>query len=411
MEGKREMTNKKNDNKSSNFQEYYEKLTQLFIIIAINLAIFSTFVNFLTLKGFNDYYKVFLIILPIIVFFIIRKDHKIINLIRESYSQNNRFASILIILLLSYIPFLFKNNIYLLHICIMIGLYLTMALGLNIQLGSTGMVNFAFAAFFGVGAYTSALLSTNYNVSFWIGMLIALIVSSVFGLMVGSLTLKSSGFYYALITMAFQIIFHLLVNNLSFTGGSGGISNIPFPAIGKYSFGSSLNFLGIKLPFQANFYYLILVIVLFSLYLVRNLYNSRSGLIFNAIREDEIAAKCQGININIGKLESSAIGAIFGGISGAIYAHYIGFISPESFNFDFSVTLICIVILGGLDNIAGVILGAVLLTIIPEKIRFFAEARMLFYGIIIISVLIFKPQGLIPEKVRRYDFESLTVRR
>lgn len=399
-----------NNNDSSNFKKYYNELMKFLIIAIINLVIFYTFINFLALENLN-YYKIILFTFPIIVFFIIRRNHKIMNLIRISYLQKSRFASILMILLLIYIPFLFKNNTYLLHICIMIGLYLIMSLGLNIQLGSTGMVNFAYAAFFGVGAYTSALLTTNYNISFWIGILCALITSSLFGLMLGSLTLKSSGFYYALITMAFQIIFHLLVNNLEFTGGSGGITNIPFPNIGKYSFGESLNFFSDKLPFQANFYYLTLVIVLFSLFLVKNLYHSRTGLIFNAIREDEIAAKCQGININFAKLESSAIGAIFGGISGAIYAHYIGFISPESFNFDFSVTLICIVILGGLDNISGVILGAILLTIIPEKIRFFAEARMLFYGVIIILVLIFKPQGLIPEKVRRYNFHSFSIGR
>jgi branched-chain amino acid transport system permease protein len=308
------------------------------------------------------------------------------------------------ILLLVSIPFLFKDNAYLLHICIMSGLYLIMALGLNIQLGSTGMVNFAFAAFFGVGAYVSALLTVNSHFSFWLGILAAIIISALFGLLIGSLTLKSTGFYYALVTMAFQIIFHLLVNNLRFTGGSGGISNIPFPTIGGHSFSSSLNIFGTNLPFQANYYYLVLAVVSFSLYLAKRLYNSRTGLVWNAIREDEIAAKCQGINVNKGKLEASAIGAIFGGMAGSIYAHYISFISPESFTFHFSVVLICIVILGGLDNILGVIIGALLLTIIPEKIRFFAEARMLFYGIIIIVVLVFKPQGLIPERIRKYNF-------
>jgi len=392
-----------NQNISSNYsQRLYKKIGYFLTIIATEIIIFYMFINFLFLERIN--YRLFLFILPIIVFFVLQRYNKIINFLKESYSQYNTFSIIFMILLLISIPFLFIDNVYLLHICIMSGLYLIMALGLNIQLGSTGMVNFAFAAFFGVGAYTSALLTVNSHFSFWLGILAAIIISSLFGLLIGSLTLKSTGFYYALITMAFQIIFHLLVNNLKFTGGSGGISNIPFPTIGKYSFSSSLNIFGINLPFQANFYYLVLIIVLFSLYLVKRLYNSRTGLVWNAIREDEIAAKCQGINIAQGKLEASAIGAIFGGMAGSIYAHYISFISPESFSFDLSVVLICIVILGGLDNILGVILGAILLTIIPEKIRFFAEARMLFYGIIIITVLIFKPQGLIPEKIRKYNF-------
>ncbi len=383
-------------------QTLYKKISYFLTIIVTEVIIFYMFINFLSSEGID--YRLFLLILPIIAFFILRGNQKITNLVKESYSQCNSFSTIFMILLIVSIPFLFKDNTYLLHICIMSGLYLIMALGLNIQLGSTGMVNFAFAAFFGVGAYTSALLTVNFHFSFWLGILAAIIISALFGLLIGSLTLKSTGFYYALITMAFQIIFHLLVNNLKFTGGSGGISNIPFPIIGKYSFSSSLNIFGINLPFQANFYYLVLIIVLFSLYLVKRLYNSRTGLVWNAIREDEIAAKCQGINIAQGKLEASAIGAIFGGMAGSIYAHYISFISPESFSFDLSVVLICIVILGGLDNILGVILGAILLTIIPEKIRFFAEARMLFYGIIIIAVLIFKPQGLIPEKIRKYNF-------
>jgi len=360
------------------------------------------FINFLSSEGID--YRLFLFILPIIAFFILRGNHKITNLVKESYNQCNSFSIIFMILLLVSVPFLFKDNAYLLHICIMAGLYLIIALGLNIQLGSTGMVNFAFAAFFGVGAYASALLTINSHFSFWLGILAAIIMSALFGLLIGSLTLKSTGFYYALVTMAFQIIFHLLVNNLRFTGGSGGISNIPFPTIGEYSFSSSLNIFGINLPFQANYYYLVLAVVLFSLYLAKRLYNSRTGLVWNAIREDEVAAKCQGINVNKGKLEASAIGAIFGGMAGAIYAHYISFISPESFTFHFSVVLICIVILGGLDNILGVAIGAILLTVIPEKIRFFAEARMLFYGIIIIAVLIFKPQGLVPERIRKYNF-------
>jgi branched-chain amino acid transport system permease protein len=383
-------------------QTLYKKISYFLTIIVTEVIIFYMFINFLSSEGID--YRLFLLILPIIAFFVIRGNQKITNLVKESYSQCNSFSIIFMILLLVFIPFLFKDNTYLLHICIMSGLYLIIALGLNIQLGSTGMVNFAFAAFFGVGAYVSALLTINSHFSFWLGILAAIIISALFGLLIGSLTLKSTGFYYALVTMAFQIIFHLLVNNLRFTGGSGGISNIPFPTIGKHSFGSSLNIFGINLPFQANYYYLVLAVVLFSLYLAKRLYNSRTGLVWNAIREDEVAAKCQGINVNKGKLEASAIGAIFGGMAGSIYAHYISFISPESFTFHLSVVLICIVILGGLDNILGVIIGAVLLTVIPEKIRFFAEARMLFYGIIIIAVLIFKPQGLIPERIRKYNF-------
>ncbi|GAF74084.1 unnamed protein product, partial [marine sediment metagenome] len=280
-----------NPNTRSNYSHrLYKKIGYFLTIIVTEVIIFYMFINFLSSEGID--YRLFLFVLPIIAFFVLQRYQKITNFVKEAHSQCNSFSIIFMILLLIFIPFLFKDNSYLLHICIMSGLYLIMALGLNIQLGSTGMVNFAFAAFFGVGAYTSALLTVNFHFSFWLGILAAIIISALFGLLIGSLTLKSTGFYYALVTMAFQIIFHLLVNNLRFTGGSGGISNIPFPTIGKYSFSSSLNIFGINLPYQANYYYLVLAVVLFSLYLAKRLYNSRTGLVWNAIREDEIAAKC-----------------------------------------------------------------------------------------------------------------------
>jgi branched-chain amino acid transport system permease protein len=389
----------------TNEQPKIRKIYYFLTIIVTEIIIFTAFINFLLSQSVD--YKIILILLPVILFFVLRKNQKIVNLTREAFNKHKLFAIILGILLLAYVPFVFKSNTYLLHICIISGIYLIIAQGLNIQLGSTGLVNFAFAAFFGVGAYTSAILAVNYHYSFWIGILAAALISSLFSLLVGSLTLKSTGFYYALVTMAFQIIFHLLVNNLKFTGGSGGISRIPFPEIGKYSFMFPLKIFGVTLPFQANFYYLVLIIAILSIYLVNQLYKSRTGLVWNAIREDEIAAKCQGINVAKGKLEASAIGAIFGGVAGAIYAHYITYISPESFTFQFSVVLISMVILGGADSIAGVALGAIILTIIPEKIRFFAEARMLLYGIIIIAVLIFKPKGIIPETIRKYNYKSI----
>jgi len=388
-------------NKNNRYQN--KRIGYIFTIAIVEIIIFWIFINILSSEGMDN--KLFLAFFGIIiVFFTIQKFKKIVKFAEESFSHYNFFAVFFIILLLFFIPIQFKNNVYLLHICIMTCLYGIASSGLNIVIGDVGLVSLAFAAFFGVGAYTSVLLTINFQTSFWLGILGAIILTALSGLLIGLITLKSIKVYYALMTIAFQTIFHLLVNNLNFTGGAGGITNIPFPTIGKYSFGSSLNIFGIELPYQANFYYFALIALIFSLYLISALHNSRTGLVWNAIKEDEIAAQCQGIKIIHGKLTASAIGSGFAGMAGAIYAHYIGYISPESFNISISIIFLSMVLLGGINNLYGVVLGAVILTVIPEKIRFFSEARMLLYGLIIISVLLFKPQGLIPEKIRKYKF-------
>jgi len=389
-------------NKKDGLSALFKEISFIITIAFTEIAIFYIFMSFLIIEKF-DKRLFFLIAIIVLFFYIIKKFHIINDLIRNAYTKYKSFSIFFMVLLLLCTPFLLKNNTYLLHLCIMSGLYLVVVLGLNMVLGNVGMANFAFAAFFGIGAYTSALLTINFNFSFWWGILASIFLSALGGLLIGLATLKSTHIFYALMTIAFQRIFHLLVNNLKFTGGPGGITNIPFPKIGEYSFGSTIAFFGTKLPYQANYYYLLLVAILFFLYIAYSLNVSHTGLAWNAIREDPIAARCQGINIIRGKLEATIIGAIFAGIAGSIYAHYIGFICPESFTFNLSVIFVGINIIGGLGSIEGVVLGSIILSIMPEKIRFLAETRMLFYGIIIILVLMFKPQGIIPEKTRQYN--------
>jgi branched-chain amino acid transport system permease protein len=214
--------------------------------------------------------------------------------------------------------------------------------------------------------------------------------------------MKTKTYYLSLVTMAFTIIVYLLLNNLNFTGGPDGISGIPYPEIGRFSLGSPIRIWGLEIPFQANFYYLAVILVAITFFFDRRLRYSRIGLAWNAIRNDEIAAACQGIDVTYAKVLSFCANFFFDGISGAVFAFSMGHISPESFSFNVSVTVVAIVIVGGMDNAAGVILGALLMTLIPEKFQVFQDYRMWIFGFIILLMLGLRPKGLLPQSVRKY---------
>jgi ABC-type branched-subunit amino acid transport system permease subunit len=215
--------------------------------------------------------------------------------------------------------------------------------------------------------------------------------------------MKTKDYYLSLVTIAFGLIIYILLINFSWTGGPNGIPNIPAPSFIGHSFREPLNLFGFRLPFQSNYFYLIFIFVMGALFVAYRLHHSRVGLTWNAIREDEIAARCQGIDVTWYKILAFCIDAFFGGVTGTIYAHYIGFISPENFAFIVSVVVVTMVILGGMDNVFGVILGAILLTILPEKFRAFEDFRLLVYGVIVVTMLMFRPQGIVPQKLRVYQ--------
>jgi branched-chain amino acid transport system permease protein len=214
--------------------------------------------------------------------------------------------------------------------------------------------------------------------------------------------MKTKDYYLSLVTIAFGLIIYILLINFSWTGGPNGIPNIPPPTLAGHSFREPLNLFGFTLPFQANFFYLVILFAGVALISAHRLHHSRVGLTWNAIREDEIAARCQGVDVTWYKILAFCIDAFFGGVAGTVYAHYIGFISPENFAFIVSVVVVTMVILGGMDNVLGVIIGAVLLTVLPEKLRAFEDLRLLIYGIVVVAMLMFRPQGLFPQKIRIY---------
>jgi branched-chain amino acid transport system permease protein len=287
--------------------------------------------------------------------------------------------------------------------------YIVLALGLNIVVGFAGLLDLGYVAFYAVGAYFYALLSTKAGLSFWAVLPLSAIMAAIFGILLGFPTLRLKGDYLAIVTLGFGEMIRITLNNWdSLTGGPNGILGIRGPDI----FG---------LPFSQpyHYYYLIIIIGIFTIFAVNRLNNSRIGRAWIAIREDEIAAEAMGINIVKMKLLAFALGAFFAGMAGAFFASKMKFVSPESFTFFESVIILCMVVLGGMGSILGVILGAVVLIILPESLRGFQNYRMIIFGGAMVVMMLFRPQGIIgnikrklelhpeDEKILKQETESL----
>jgi len=377
-----------------------KSIIKALFLVAIEIAFFILFVAFMLTHHTGK--TVAFLLLFIFLGILFKNWEKARLALVGLFEEMKILAAVVFILMLLAVPFVFQSSPYLIHICVMAGLYAVLALGLNFQLGSTNVVNFATAASYGIGAYTSALLAVHYHLSFWPGIVIGGSVASLFGLLLGIPCMKTKDYYLSLVTIAFGLIVYILLINFSWTGGPNGIPNIPPPSILGHSFREPINLFGYNLPFQSNYFYLIFIFVIGALFVAYRLHHSRVGLTWNAIREDEIAARCQGIDVTWYKILAFCIDAFFGGVAGTVYAHYIGFISPENFAFIVSVVVVTMVILGGMDNVFGVVIGAILLTVLPEKFRAFEDLRLLIYGIIVVTMLMFRPQGLFPQKLRVY---------
>jgi len=320
----------------------------------------------------------------------------------NAFTEHRLFSTCFAIALSLLIPFVFRSSPYVIHILIMSGLAIIMSIGLNFQLGGAGLPNLGFGAFYGIGAYTSALLTTHFGISFFEGVFCGGGMAVLLGLLSGILVLRTTHAYFALVTMSLAIIFYLLVLNLEFTGGPNGVINIPPPSIGNFKFTSTLHLMSVELPMQANFFYLMLLFLLVAFFVFYRLHLSTFGLRLNALREDELASRCFSIDHVRDKLICFCVSSFFAGIAGVFYAHFVGFISPGNFSIFLSFATLSMVVLGGMNNLLGVALGAIALTLIPEKFRVFQDYRLIFYGAVIVFILLFRPKGLIPEKVRRY---------
>ncbi len=305
-------------------------------------------------------------------------------------------------------------------------LYVFLALGLNIVVGFAGLLDLGYIAFYAVGAYAYALLaSPHFGVHwpFWVILPIGAAVACVFGVLLGSPTLKLRGDYLAIVTLGFGEIVRIFMNNLNapvnITNGPQGITLIDPVAIGDFRFSGTTQILGISLSGPQKYYFLLVALAIFVIIINLRLQNSRIGRAWQAIREDEIAAKAVGINTRNLKLLAFAMGASFGGIAGGVFAAMQGFVSPESFSLIESIMILAMVVLGGMGHIPGVILGAVLLSILPEVLRYGVgplqmalfgkmlidpeSLRMLIFGLALVLVMRFKPAGLWPSPERKRE--------
>ena len=299
-------------------------------------------------------------------------------------------------------PFAFGQNTYHIHLLVICLLYSVLTIALNFQLGSANIPNFATGATYGIGAYSSALLALNFGWNFWATLPVAALAATIFGFVIGLPSMRTRDAYLALVTIACGVIIHQLLNNFEWTGGAQGLIGIPAPSLFGHSFAQPLQFYGLRLPSQANFYYLSLGLLLLAVIVARRLHHSRIGLAWNALRADEIAARSVGINVVWYKVLAFAVDAFLAAFAGVVYAFYVGYIAPDNFTFLVSVMLMTMVIVGGMDNVIGVIIGTFLLTLLPEKLRAFSDYRLLFYGVVVIAFLTIRPQGLFPQRLRRY---------
>jgi branched-chain amino acid transport system permease protein len=308
-------------------------------------------------------------------------------------------------------------------------LYVMLALGLNIVVGFAGLLDLGYIAFYAVGAYTYALLASpqfGLHTPFWVILPIGAVVAAFFGALLGAPTLRLRGDYLAIVTLGFGEIIRIFLNNLDrpidITRGPQGINLVDPISVGGVSFGKTSQLLGITFSSVHFHYYLFLLLAIGIVVVCVRLEDSRIGRAWVAIREDEIAAQAMGINTRNIKLLAFAMGATFGGVAGGLFASIQGFVSPESFRLWDSITVLCMVVLGGMGHVAGVILGALLLWTLPEFLRYTAvpvqeqllgrvlldpeSLRMLLLGMALILVMLLRPAGLWPSPVRRRELAA-----
>lgn len=267
----------------------------------------------------------------------------------------------------------FFSNPYYIQVLTITGVYLIAALGLNLITGITGQFSFGHAAFMSIGAYTSSLLTLYLQTPFFLNLLLGGIIAALFGVLLGFPSLRLTGDYLGITTLGFGEIVRVVFINTKITGGAFGLAGIP----------RETNIILV---------YLIVVLSIISLYLIKN---SRFGRGLVAIREDEIAAEAMGINTLFYKVEAFAVGSFFAGISGALYAHLIQYISPGDFGFSRSFEILNFVVIGGLGSIPGTVVGTAILALAPEFLRFVQEYRMLIYGALMVLMMTFRPRGLL----------------
>jgi len=293
-----------------------------------------------------------------------------------------KFLILTVLVLLT--PLLFQGG-YLLNVLVFVGINTILAVGLNLLLGFAGQISLGHAAFFGLGAYGSGILTATYAVNPWLAMFLSAAAVALLAFIIGFPILKLKGHYLAMATLGLGIIVYIVFNEtVELTGGPSGLSGIPNLSLGKLTFDNDL-----------KNYYLIWGFTLIIILLSINLVNSRIGRALRAIHDSEVAARVMGVNARLLKVQIFTLSALISAVAGSLYAHTMAFVSPASFGFHFSIELVTMVIIGGLGSIYGSLLGAVLLTLLPELLRAFQDYDIVIYGLLLITMTMYMPGGLV----------------
>jgi len=307
------------------------------------------------------------------------------------------------IVMVAFLLPLIDRNPYHIDVLVTAGIFMLLALGLNVIVGYAGVLNLGFAALYAIGAYAYALANIHWGMPFWVGLLFAATVAALFGILLAFPALRLSGDYIAIVTLGAGEIVRIALNNFDeLTGGPNGLLGIDHPGFWfpKYDFGVD----------STPYYYLLFVLVIGSVFFLRRLESSRLGRAWIALREDELAASCMGVNPAWAKLSAFAIGGFLAGLAGCVFAAKQGTVSPDSFDFVVSVMVVAMIVLGGIGNIWGALLGALILSLLPEVLRGFEAYRMLLFGMAMIGMMLFRPQGILGEARHAEEFRTRAPR-
>jgi ABC-type branched-subunit amino acid transport system permease subunit len=295
----------------------------------------------------------------------------------------------------------FRENHFVLLLVITVMLYSVATLGLNVQFGYAGVLNFAGASFFGIGAYTSAVL----NAQTALPHLLVLLVGGFLAALAGSLlllpVLRTRGHYAAVVTIAFALLFKTFLEVNDVLGGPQGLQVKGMSILG-WSFNDNIEIGGVSLSFYMNYFVVSLLLLVGAFVLVRRLERSWIGLNLDALRLDETAASCFGLDIARWKVTAFLIGNFLIGVAGALFGMVGGFVAPNNYTFADSLILVSILLLGGIGNPWGLVVATIIVVVVPEKLQTIQEYRFLLYSLMVIAVLLFRPEGLLPRPVRRY---------
>lgn len=276
------------------------------------------------------------------------------------------------------------GNSYYLNVLVFVGIYSLITIGLSLLMGYTGQISLGHAAFFGIGAYTSGVLSTKFGVSPWLALLAAIFVTGGIAFLIAAPALKLKGHYLAMATLAFGYIVFIVFNQASsLTGGPSGFGQIPRFRLGNFLLRSDV-----------HYYYLVWTLVIVVLWVSLNIIHSRVGRALRSIHEGELTANIMGVNTAKYKIQVFVLSAVYASLAGSLYAHFITFLNPTPFGFHFSIVLVAMVAVGGMASVWGAMIGAALLTILPEYLRAFHDYDILIYGSILLLIMMFLPQGL-----------------